>query len=215
MFIRKRRSVPELNTASLPDLIFTVLFFFIIVTHMRQDEVKVRYRVPEGRQLTKMKKKSGVTHVYIGKPVDGRQEGYRIQVDNKVVTIDQLVDYLAESRSGMSPDEAQEMTVALSADKDVDMKTVMEVKQAQARRGDHEQHGVDVIGRGEIAVVCLADEAVERDFEEHADDLDDHRRQRQHRRTGQEILLLRCLFFQHSSVLSVGISCALLQKYAA
>ena len=33
MFIRKRRSVPELNTASLPDLIFTVLFFFIIVTH--------------------------------------------------------------------------------------------------------------------------------------------------------------------------------------
>ena len=68
MFIRKRRSVPELNTASLPDLIFTVLFFFIIVTHMRQDEVKVRYRVPEGRQLTKMKKKAGVTHVYIGKP---------------------------------------------------------------------------------------------------------------------------------------------------
>ena len=131
MFIRKRRSVPELHTASLPDLIFTVLFFFIIVTHMRQDEVKVRYRVPEGRQLTKMK--SGVTHVYIGKPVDGRQEGYRIQVDSKVVAIDQLVDYLAESRSGMSPDEAQEMTVALSADKDVDMKTVMEVKQALRR----------------------------------------------------------------------------------
>ena len=66
---------------------------------MRQDEVKVRYRVPEGRQLTKMKKKAGVTHVYIGKPVDGRQEGYRIQVDSKVVAIDQLVDYLAESRS--------------------------------------------------------------------------------------------------------------------
>ena len=131
MFIRKRRSVPELNTASLPDLIFTVLFFFIIVTHMRQDEVKVRYRVPEGRQLTKMK--SGVTHVYIGKPVDGRQEGYRIQVDSKGVALDQLVDYLAESRSGMSPDEAQEMTVALSADKDVDMKTVMEVKQALRR----------------------------------------------------------------------------------
>lgn len=89
--------------------------------------------MPEGRQLTKMKKKSGVTHVYIGKPVDGRQEGYRIQVDSKVVAIDQLVDYLAESRSGMSPDEAQEMTVALSADKDVDMKTVMEVKQALRR----------------------------------------------------------------------------------
>ena len=103
MFIRKRRSVPELNTASLPDLIFTVLFFFIIVTHMRQDEVKVRYRVPEGRQLTKMKKKSGVTHVYIGKPVDGRQEGYRIQVDSKVVVSKEVLQVVKVKEQYLLP----------------------------------------------------------------------------------------------------------------
>lgn len=134
MFTRKRRSVPELNTASLPDLIFTVLFFFIIVTHMRQDEVKVRYAVPQGRQLTKIKKKSAVTRIYIGKPADGsRDGGYRIQVDGKLVDPDRLVDYLADRRSALAPDEAQEMTVAVSADRDADMRTVMQVKQALRR----------------------------------------------------------------------------------
>lgn len=133
MFTRKRRSVPELNTASLPDLIFTVLFFFIIVTHMRQDEVKVRYAVPQGRQLTKIKKKSAVTRVYIGKPADGSSDACRIQVDGKLVGPDRLVDYLADRRSALAPDEAQEMTVAVSADKDADMLTVMQVKQALRR----------------------------------------------------------------------------------
>ena len=39
---RRRHEVPALNTASLPDLIFTVLFFFIIVTHMREETVQVK-----------------------------------------------------------------------------------------------------------------------------------------------------------------------------
>ena len=49
MFHQHRRSVPSLNVASMPDLIFTVLFFFMIVTHMRSDEVKVRLEVPQKR----------------------------------------------------------------------------------------------------------------------------------------------------------------------
>ena len=47
MFNQSRRSVPSLNVASMPDLIFTVLFFFMIVTHMRSDEVKVRLHCSE------------------------------------------------------------------------------------------------------------------------------------------------------------------------
>ena len=38
---RMLRDVPQLNTASLPDLIFTVLFFFMVVTHMRQTTLRV------------------------------------------------------------------------------------------------------------------------------------------------------------------------------
>ncbi|MBP5712733.1 MAG: biopolymer transporter ExbD, partial [Prevotella sp.] len=53
-----RRSVPMLNTASLPDLIFTVLFFFMIVTHMRNESVKVEYEKPQGTELSRLAKKS-------------------------------------------------------------------------------------------------------------------------------------------------------------
>ena len=62
------RSVPTLNTSSLPDLIFTVLFFFMVVTHMRQVTLKVRFRVPQGTELTRLTKKSAVSYVYIGRP---------------------------------------------------------------------------------------------------------------------------------------------------
>ena len=60
-FRRQRREVPMLNTAALPDLIFTVLFFFITVTHMREVTLKVKYRVPEGTERTRPVKKSAVT----------------------------------------------------------------------------------------------------------------------------------------------------------
>lgn len=50
-FRRRNHDVPGLNLASMPDLIFTVLFFFMIVTHMRQTELKVRYVVPQGTEL--------------------------------------------------------------------------------------------------------------------------------------------------------------------
>lgn len=46
-FGRGERGVPQLNTSSLPDLIFTILFFFIVVTHMRKVTLKVHYTVPQ------------------------------------------------------------------------------------------------------------------------------------------------------------------------
>ena len=52
MFRRREHTVPGLNTASLPDLIFSVLFFFMIVTHMQKVAVKVQYRTPQGTELT-------------------------------------------------------------------------------------------------------------------------------------------------------------------
>ena len=49
-----KRGMPELNTSSLPDLIFTMLFFFMIVTTMREVTLKVQFKVPQATELEKL-----------------------------------------------------------------------------------------------------------------------------------------------------------------
>lgn len=64
-----KREMPELNTSSLPDLIFTMLFFFMIVTTMREVTLKVQFKVPAATELEKLEQKSLVSFIYIGKPM--------------------------------------------------------------------------------------------------------------------------------------------------
>lgn len=138
-FRRTRREVPMLNTASLPDLIFTVLFFFITVTHMRQVTLKVKYRVPEGTELTRLVKKSAVTHIYIGKPTDemSRVVGNEtcVQVNDKYADMDEVTDYMAGERNRMSPEDAQAMSVSVKADRETEMGVIADVRQALRRAG--------------------------------------------------------------------------------
>lgn len=139
LFRKVRREVPQLNTASLPDMIFTVLFFFITVTHMREVTLKVKYRVPAGTELTKLTKKSAVTFIYIGKPtkemrpVAGNRT--RIQINDKYADLPAVTDYVATERSKMSPEDAQIMTVSVKADRATEMGVITDVKQALRRAG--------------------------------------------------------------------------------
>ncbi len=131
---RRKRDVPALTTATLPDLIFVVLFFFMAVTHMREVTLKVRYRVPEGTELTKLTKKSAVTYIYIGKPIEGMQmpakSDTRIQVNDKFADLSMVVDYVTEERDRMTPEDLQMMSVSVKADRDTEMGIISEVKQA-------------------------------------------------------------------------------------
>lgn len=128
------RGIPGLNTASLPDLIFTVLFFFMIVTHMRKLTVKVKYRVPQGTELTRLTKKSAVSTIYVGRPVsaDGvtTGAGTRLQLNDKVITIGEIVDYLSAEKNRMSSEDRTLMTISLRADRNTPMHIISEVKQA-------------------------------------------------------------------------------------
>ena len=139
LFRHSRREVPQLNTASLPDLIFTVLFFFITVTHMREVTLKVKYRVPEGTELTKLVKKSAVTYIYIGKPTDDMRHiagnKTRIQLNDKYADIDDVTDYVAEERKRMSPEDARAMSVSVKAARNTDMGIMSDVRQALRRAG--------------------------------------------------------------------------------
>ena len=118
-FRRPDHSVPELNMASLPDLIFTVLFFFMIVTHMRDVEKHVQYQVPTGTEVTKQQHKSSVVHIYIGRPMDGSTDDYVIQLNNKIATVDDIARFIEQERKDMSGE-----------DRDVPMSLINDVKQA-------------------------------------------------------------------------------------
>ena len=136
---QRNRQVPGLNLASMPDLIFTVLFFFMIVTHMRDVDPKVRYQVPQGTELEKEVNKAGLVYVFIGKPVDaqGRQlsDETRIQMGNRYITVDEIGKEIAKERDHMSEEDRQRLTVCIRADRNTEMGIINDVKQALRRAG--------------------------------------------------------------------------------
>ena len=136
---QKERNVPGLNLASLPDLIFTVLFFFMIVTHMRDVDPKVQYDVPQGTELTKEVNKRGLVYIFIGKPVDAQghllSDETRIQMGNRYVTVAEIGDEIAKERNRLSEDDRQRLTVTIRADRDTEMGIINDVKQELRKAG--------------------------------------------------------------------------------
>lgn len=146
---RRLREVPMLNTASLPDLIFTVLFFFMIVTHMRTTTSKVKYALPQGTELKRLVKKSAVTYIYIGRamPETTREtstvvspntssassmdvSAYKVQLNNRVGTIGEVASFVANEKKRMNPDDQVKMTVSIKADRSTPMYVINAVKRA-------------------------------------------------------------------------------------
>ena len=132
MFFRRNhndKEVPGLNTASLPDLIFTVLFFFMIVTNMRHDEVKVKVVEPDGKELTKLVNKQMATSIYIGK-MQGDEEGdYKVQVDNNLMPANAVALYVMKKKRQLGKEDGKKMIVNLKADRKAPMKLIKEVKE--------------------------------------------------------------------------------------
>lgn len=126
-----KREMPEMNTSSLPDLIFTILFFFMIVTTMREVTLKVKFTVPSGTELEKLEKKSLVSFIYVGPPIDQFRaslgSGTRIQLNDKFAEPAEVMDFISRERSTMS-DQAG-MTVSMKIDQKTNMGIVTDIKQ--------------------------------------------------------------------------------------
>ena len=131
---RRRHGVPSLNVASMPDLIFTVLFFFMIVTHMRSDEVKVRLEVPAGSEVKKLAGHPAIINIYIGRQGDKetrRQDNtWMVQLNGDIVLPKDIPARISEIRGKLSPENAERLTVSLRADRHAPMGLVNDVKQA-------------------------------------------------------------------------------------
>ena len=128
-FRRPDHSVPELNMASLPDLIFTVLFFFMIVTHMRSDEVKVRLQVPQGTEVQKLANRPSVVNVYVGQ-LDGQ---WQVQVNGDVVSPEDITARIEQIRKRMAPENAEHLTISFRADRKAPMRVINQVKRTLQR----------------------------------------------------------------------------------
>ena len=126
MYRRRRHNVPTLNMASMPDLIFTVLFFFMIVTHMRSDEVKVRLEMPRGSEVQKLAARQSVVNIYIGRK-DGQ---WSVQLNGELVSPETIPARIEQLRAKMGPESAERLTVSLRADKQTPMGLVSDVKRA-------------------------------------------------------------------------------------
>ena len=110
------REMPELNTSSLPDLVFAFLFFIMMVTSMREVTLMVQFRAPQATELQKLEKKSLVTFIYVGKPTQEYQA--------------EIQDYIAQEKSSMKEEDQPFMTVSIKADKETKMGLITDVKQA-------------------------------------------------------------------------------------
>ena len=132
---RPQHNVPGLNTAALPDLIFTVLFFFMLVTHMRDVERKVSYEVPKGTELEKLTHKSAVSYIYIGKQLGTRDTMMHIQLNDKIADVGEVQKYVETERSRMSSEDQGRMTVSIKADRQTPLGIVSDVKQALQQAG--------------------------------------------------------------------------------
>jgi len=115
------RQVPALNTAALPDLIFTVLFFFMIVTHMRTAPVMAPFEVPEVAELQKLNEKKLIVYILIGKEK-------QIQLNSGFVSLEVLPARLQDLKNNVPAEDQEKMLAVLNIDKDVPMGLVNDVK---------------------------------------------------------------------------------------
>ena len=122
---KKHRSVPGLNMASMPDLIFTVLFFFMIVTHMRNETVKVKLQVPQGTEVTKSSNKFSTINIYIGRNNYGDTQ---IQVNDCVCSIEQVGALVQNFKANLSEESQENLIINLRADRNTDMGIVNDLK---------------------------------------------------------------------------------------
>ena len=127
------REMPEMNTSSLPDLIFTILFFFMMVTSMREVTLIVKFDKPTGTQLEKLARKSCTSFIYIGQPTEAMRaqvgSGTRIQLNDKYAEPSEVYDYVSAERNELAEVDKPFFTVSLKADHNTPMGIMTDVKQ--------------------------------------------------------------------------------------
>ena len=124
------RKIPGINTGSMSDIIFMFLFFFMVITTIREVTLLVRIKPPQASEVQKLEKKALVSFVYIGQP---QQTKYgtesRIQLNNSFSSVSDIQAFVAAERQSRNENDRKLLTTSLKVDGDTKMGVVTDVKQ--------------------------------------------------------------------------------------
>jgi len=126
-------SQPQISTASLPDIVFMLLFFFMVTTVMREVTLKVINQPPKATEVNKLERKSLVSYIYVGKPIEKLQGTFgtepRIQLNDAFATKEDIIAFVEVERESRDEAERPLITFSLKVDKNATMGIVTDIKQ--------------------------------------------------------------------------------------
>ncbi|WP_339894565.1 biopolymer transporter ExbD [uncultured Algibacter sp.] len=129
---KKSGDMPAVNTASLPDIVFMLLFFFMVATVMRQNTLKIANNLPFADQVEKLDKKDLVMYIYAGQPSQNyKQYGTeaRIQLNDDFASVKDIAAFIAQERASKREELIPFLTTALKVDGDANMGLIGDIKQ--------------------------------------------------------------------------------------
>ena len=129
---KKGGDLPAISTASLPDIVFMLLFFFMVATVMRENSLKIQNQLPVADQIEKLDKKNPISYVYAGKPSRGYEKygtEARIQLNDKFAEINEIAGFVNAERAALREELVPFLTISLKVDKDANMGIVGDIKQ--------------------------------------------------------------------------------------
>jgi len=132
-----KKEMPGLTSGSMSDIVFMLLFFFMVTTQLRETENKVMIRIPEASEAVKLERKDLAAYVNVGTPIRALQAQYgtdaRIQLNDSFKTKEDIRDFIAAERESKSEADRSLMTVNIRADQDVRMGIITDIKQELRR----------------------------------------------------------------------------------
>lgn len=138
-FKKKTEVKQEIPTSSMPDVVFMLLFFFMVTTELRQTAIEVKQSIPHATQLRKLMRKSLVANLYIGEPTKpqyGKEP--KIQADDVFIEPKDIIRWVNEKKSELAENERDQLTVSMKVDRDSKRGLIsdveIELRKANARK---------------------------------------------------------------------------------
>ncbi|MBS1976363.1 MAG: biopolymer transporter ExbD [Bacteroidetes bacterium] len=139
-FKKKANVKQDIPTSSMPDVVFMLLFFFMVTTELRETAIDVQQRIPEATQLRKLQRKSLVTNLYIGEPRKTEQYGKeaKIQAEDVFIEPKDIILWVNRQKDLLAENERDQLTVALKVDNETKRGVIADVeselRKANARK---------------------------------------------------------------------------------